>query len=659
MRCISDLFKFNLFILFGFYFIIPTSFAQNTFNKGVNLTEWFQVSGARQIQFSKYTRKDFENIKSLGADVIRLPIDMTAMTSGDPEFQIDPLLYFSLDSAVTWAEENQLYLILDNHPLDPGPTSMAIAPMLKKIWIQLAEHYKNRSNYIVYELLNEPYNITTADWAQIEIEIINEIRTIDKVHTIIVGASQWNDYAELSLFPVFADANLIYTFHFYDPYLFTNQGATWPSPSLGSLAGVPFPYDAAKMPACPPDLKGTWVEGSLNTLYKDDGTVAKVKELIDIAATFKTSRNVEVYCGEFGVYSINSDTADRAFWHETVRTYLEEKDLSWTICDYHCGFGLFKKGSDGLFESDLNIPLINALGFNVPEQKPYIQKADSSDFFIYDDVIKSQILNTSAISSGVLNFYSNENVRAGKYCIEFSGVARYNKIGLDFIPNRDFSFLKADNYFLEFWLKGNDPSSIFDVRFIDSKTGAEDHPWRIIRTIDKNIVPFDNQWHYVKLPFSTFTEAGSMDPTWFSPKGLFDWTDIDRLEFVAEYDSLIGESLWFDQIAVSKTGIISQVSFPMKTLSENSLQAWPNPVNSNTTLRYTLETNCLIDLSIYSISGRRICSLINDFQVAGNHSVQFNGKDDNGNPLKQGIYLCRITSNKFSQTTKLIVTNTL
>ena len=85
------------------------------FNRGVNLTNWLQSSNVRQIQFSKFTKQDFINIKSLGCDVIRLPINLHSMTSGEPNYTIDPLFYFFLDKIIDWAEELKLHLILDNH----------------------------------------------------------------------------------------------------------------------------------------------------------------------------------------------------------------------------------------------------------------------------------------------------------------------------------------------------------------------------------------------------------------------------------------------------------------------------------------------------------------------------------------------------------------
>src|SRR5687768_17526153 len=88
---------------------------QVPFSRGVNLTGWFQAASPRQVQFSKYTIKDFENIRSLGCDVVRLPINLHAMTNGEPDYTLDPLFLNFLDEVVNWAEELQMHLILDNH----------------------------------------------------------------------------------------------------------------------------------------------------------------------------------------------------------------------------------------------------------------------------------------------------------------------------------------------------------------------------------------------------------------------------------------------------------------------------------------------------------------------------------------------------------------
>lgn len=77
----------------------------------------------------------------------------------------------------------------------------------------------------------------------------------------------------------------ISTFHFYAPFMFTHQGATWTDPSMKSLSGVPFPYDAKSMPACPPNLVGTWVEGTLNVSYATEGTPQRVMHTFDVSVS--------------------------------------------------------------------------------------------------------------------------------------------------------------------------------------------------------------------------------------------------------------------------------------------------------------------------------------------------------------------------------------
>lgn len=81
--------------------------AQAPFHRGINLSGWFQAENAHKIQFCKFTRKDFTEIKSLGYDVIRLPVNLHAMTSGLPDYMIDPPEREALNHlAWLYAQEN-------------------------------------------------------------------------------------------------------------------------------------------------------------------------------------------------------------------------------------------------------------------------------------------------------------------------------------------------------------------------------------------------------------------------------------------------------------------------------------------------------------------------------------------------------------------------
>lgn len=625
--------------------------AQNPFSRGVNLTGWFQVDNARQIQFTKYTKDDLANIKSLGCDVIRLPINLHYMTNGAPDYTIDPIFFDFLDQVVDWAEELQINLLLDNHSFDPNTdTQPSVENILMKVWPQMAEHYKNRSKYVYYEVLNEPHGISTTDWCRIQQHVIDTIRTIDQTHTIIVGPSGFNSYNELKNMPVYTDSNLIYTFHFYDPFMFTHQGATWVS-YMQDLAGVPFPYDAARMPATPASAKGTWVESSLNS-YKNDGTVAAVKDWLDIAVNFKNSRNVVLYCGEYGVFIPNSPDADRVYWYDVVRKYLEANGIPWTTWDYQGGFGLFKKGSNELFDYDLNTGVLNSLGLNVPPQKMYQLKPDTVPFAIYTDYLGHSISDASYAGGGTIDFY-NATPESGMYSIYWTGSPRYNGLVFNFRPVKDLSLLVANNYELDLWIKGDTPGTKFQIRFIDTKTSdPADHPWRNSYDIDGTKVTWNNSWQHLKIPLKSFRETGSWDNgSWYNPAGKFDWKAIDRLEFISEFSDLGTQQIWFDDIRINGIPVNAELS-----LRESGLQPatiFPNPVANRATIRYFLPKQSLTDISIFDLSGKKIATLSHQVQPAGTHEIRLDASQIQA--LQNGVYFCKVASVSGTEILKVIL----
>jgi endoglucanase len=311
-----------------------------------------------------YAERDFANVKSLGADGIRLHIRLHDMTAGAPDFALNPLLLGYLDTVADWAEKNQIYVIIDNHSFHPvDPTEESVEGVLVKVWAQTAERFKGRGEYVIFEILNEPHGIDDKRWGEIQGAAVDAIREVDKTRAIIVGGTDYNSIGKLSSIPKYSDPNLIYTFHFYDPFLFTHQGATWCKPSLVSLAGVPFPFDAKRLPKTPAELKGTWIESSLQS-YEQDAAFSTLRASLDKAVAFSKERDVPIFCGEFGVYMIQSPAEDRVKWYEFTTSALDERNISRASWDYFGGFGLFNNIKGGDFNADLNVGVVSAMGFH-------------------------------------------------------------------------------------------------------------------------------------------------------------------------------------------------------------------------------------------------------------------------------------------------------
>jgi len=526
------------------------------FSKGVNFSGWFESYSAHSIPFTKYTEQDFIDAKSLGVDVIRLPVRMHSMTSGAPDYILDPLLVKFLTTAVDWAEKHELYIIIDNHSFDPvQPTSRDIDRILIPVWTQIANLFKDRSDYIIYEILNEPHGISDARWGEIQGKAIDAIRSVDQKHAIIVGGTEYNSIRKLSAIPKYSDTNLIYTFHFYDPYLFTHQGATWGGPPLlTNLAGVPFPAQRGQMPRIPSDLRGTWVENSLRNSYTNEASYTTLNRTLDRVVTFSIERDVPVFCGEFGVYMINSKNEDRVRWYEFVTNALDIRNISRTSWDYYGGFGVFN-GERGDFNHDLNTEVVRAMGFTPPVQIPRTQEPMNTGFIIYDDYPNNRYVTVDSWGESVdFSLYDN-NSALGEFAIRWGNASRYNAFNFAFdVSRRDFSFLTQNGFILEFKARLDKPIS-FDVRFVNPETASGQIPWRMRYTIDERVLPADGRWHTIRIPLSQMNEHGAWvnaKQQWLEPRGDFSWQQVQKLEFASEHMEFKGLHIWFDDIKIIK-----------------------------------------------------------------------------------------------------------
>ena len=85
------------------------------------------------------------------------------------------------------------------------------------------------------------------------------------------------------------------------------------------------------------------------------------------------------------------------------------------------------------------------------------------------------------------------------------------------------------------------------------------------------------------------------------------------------------------------------------------LSNYPNPFNPETTITYYVGSSGNVEVEVYNILGQKVKTLVQDDKSRGLHSVIWNGKDDNSNPVSSGIYLYKIKSGKYSKTKKMIL----
>ncbi len=110
------------------------------------------------------------------------------------------------------------------------------------------------------------------------------------------------------------------------------------------------------------------------------------------------------------------------------------------------------------------------------------------------------------------------------------------------------------------------------------------------------------------------------------------------------------------QVGVDKytflgNGVMGISQQPGNVIKDFSLsQNYPNPFNPTTIIEYSIPKAEKVTLKIYDVLGREIRTLVNNEQIQGKYSVEFNA----GN-LASGVYFYRLEAGNFAQTKKLIL----
>jgi endoglucanase len=274
----------------------------------------------------------FQLIKLGGFDAVRIPIRWSAHAASTEPYTIDPSFFDRVDWAVDQALSRDLVTIINIHHYEEIMQNPAEhEERLLALWEQIADHYKEYPDGLLFEVLNEPTDrLNACAWNQLLINAISTIRQTNPDRNVVVGPANWNNINALDQLELpTEDRHIIVTVHYYDPFHFTHQGAEWVSDS-------------------DPWLGTTW-----------QGTASEERAVIsdlDLVAAWAEANNRPIYLGEFGAYS-KADMDSRALWTAFVARQAEEREMSWAYWEFCAGFGVFDK-STGTWNEQLLSALI-------------------------------------------------------------------------------------------------------------------------------------------------------------------------------------------------------------------------------------------------------------------------------------------------------------
>lgn len=260
----------------------------------------------------------FDAVKAAGFTMVRIPLDFASHAAPEAPFAISDAFMNRVEEVLGWATARGLGAVLSFHSY----TGLYREPEAHRnrylgIWENVAKRFAGRYPNCLFEPLNEPHGaVTQAFWNNLIPDVVQAVRRNDPDRALVFGGLNYNDallFGDL-VFPEGVD-NLIATFHYYQPYQFTHQGADWVEYSDEWL--------------------GREWTGS-------DEEMEAVRNAFAKAAEWSTRTGIPMFLGEFGC-SLKADEASRIRWTKALRQEAESWGFGWAYWDFCAGMAIYDK----------------------------------------------------------------------------------------------------------------------------------------------------------------------------------------------------------------------------------------------------------------------------------------------------------------------------
>lgn len=342
--------------------------------RGINLSHWYAQSTVghyRPEHVDRWiTKQDVERIRGLGFTYVRLPFDPDLLWTdqADPA-KLDPAFVARLDAAIEMTLATDLAVMVDIHPTTAFNEKLrddaAFAEGLEKFWRALAAHLsKTDPERVFLEAVNEPVFNDAARWWASQRMILKAMRAAAPRHTLVATSDQWGRIDTLLPMEPYADRNVVYGFHCYDPFNFTHQGASWVGEPTKSMRRVPYPITVEVAETIAPLQHNETNAGAVWQLGHERWNYPKLKSVLAQAADWGRKHGVPVVCTEFGARRDDILPEHRFTYLRDFRSACEANRIPWAMWDYAGGFGLISSGPP--HQRELDELTVEALGIRLP-----------------------------------------------------------------------------------------------------------------------------------------------------------------------------------------------------------------------------------------------------------------------------------------------------
>ncbi|PJI07528.1 MULTISPECIES: glycoside hydrolase family 5 protein [Clostridium] len=190
----------------------------------------------------KTTKAMIDEIKKAGFNTVRIPITWKDHIGAAPNYTIDKAWLDRVQEVVNYVLDNNMYAIINVHHDDPWvvPNSQHEGDTvheLSLVWNQIANRFKNYSDYLIFETLNEPREVGSAtEWSGGTDESRQAVNQYNLTAVNAIRSTGGNNSSRFIMVPTYAasvepaamnaltipnnDSRVIVSLHMYAPYYF-------------------------------------------------------------------------------------------------------------------------------------------------------------------------------------------------------------------------------------------------------------------------------------------------------------------------------------------------------------------------------------------------------------------------------------------------------
>ena len=298
---------------------------------GINLGGWLSQCDYSEDRYNSFiTEKDFEVVKNWGLDHVRIPVDYNLVEDAEGNYKEEG--FARLQKAIDWCRKYGLHMILDLHKtfgfsFDIGENETGFfeneeyQERFYRLWEEFAKRYGMNTDMLCFELLNEVTDKAYCDtWNRVSTTCIKRIRAFAPDMRIIIGGYYNNSIEGLKDIAEPVDDKVVYTFHCYEPLIFTHQGAHWVD-GMNTSFRMPFESTYKQYAENSASNFGSWQSLEVSNLAGFDPEkqlgIEYFEKLVEEAIRVAEERNVPLYCGEYGVINF-ATPEDTMKWYRQI-----------------------------------------------------------------------------------------------------------------------------------------------------------------------------------------------------------------------------------------------------------------------------------------------------------------------------------------------------